>query len=92
MASRKEKKVIMGHFKGDAGGPVDAGLAATSKWKNRDREPVWFNQRPREFAKETVKGLCGKAILDFSPHSGPWAMAALAARVVYTGGQLMLKE
>ena len=82
----------MGRFKGDAGGPVDAGLAANSKWKSRDREPVWFHQRPQEFAKESLKGLCGKAILDFSPHSGPWAMAALAARVVYTGGQLMLKE
>ena len=92
MASRKEKKAIMGRFKGDAGGSVDAGLAATSKWKSRDREPVWFNQRPREFAKESLKGLCGKAILDFAPHSGPWAMAALAARIVYTGGQLMLKE
>ena len=92
MASRKEKKAIMGHFKGDAGGSVDSGLAANSKWKNRDREPVWFNQRPREFCKEFVKGYYGKSILDFSPNSGPWALAALAARLHYTGGQLMLKE
>ena len=29
-ATRKEKKAIMGHFKADPGGPVDAGLAGTS--------------------------------------------------------------
>ena len=29
-ATRKEKKAIMGHFKGDPGGPVDSGLAGTS--------------------------------------------------------------
>ena len=87
MASRKEKKIIMGHFKGDAGGPVDAGLAATSKWKNRDREPVWFHQRPRELAEEIVKGLYVRSIIDFSPHSGPFAMAALAQGLPYVGLQ-----
>ena len=84
-ATRKEKKAIMGHFKGDPGGPVDAGLAGTSKWKNREREPVWFNQRSLEFALETVKGLFGRSIIDFSPHSGPFAMAALALRLPYCG-------
>ena len=85
MATRREKKAIMGHFKGDAGGPLDAGLCATSKWKNRDREPVWFHQRPREFANEFVRGYFAKSIIDFSPHSGPWAMAALAQRLTYAG-------
>ena len=85
MATRKEKKAIMGHFKGDPGGAVDTGLCATSKWKNRDREPVWFHQRPREFAQEFVKGYFVKNIIDFSPHSGPWAMAALALRLLYVG-------
>ena len=79
------KKAIMGRSKGDAGGPMDAGLSGTSKWKNRDREPVWFHQRPREFAQEFVKGYFVKSIIDFSPHSGPWAMAALARRLTYAG-------
>ena len=85
MASRKDKKAIMAHFRGDAGGPLDAGLCATSKWKNREREPVFFHQRPREFVQELVKGYFIKSIIDFSPHSGPWAMAALAQRLTYTG-------
>ena len=79
------KKAIMGHFKGDAGGPVDAGLSGTSKWKNRELEPVWFHQRPREFAEEIVKSYFVRAIIDFSPHSGPFAMAALAQRLPYVG-------
>ena len=79
------KKTIMGAFKGDAGGPLDAGLSATSKWKHREFEPAWFHQRPREITQEFVKSYCGKAILDFSPHSGPWAMVALAQRLPYAG-------
>ena len=79
------KKAILVHFKGDAGGPVDAGLAATSKWKNREFEPVWFHQRPREFVLEIARCIFGRSILDFHPHSGAWAWAALALRLPYAG-------
>ena len=48
-------------------------------------EPAWFHQRPREFTQEFVKSYYGKSIIDFSPHSGPWAMAALAQRLTYAG-------
>ena len=92
MASRKEKKAIMGHFKGDPGGAVDAGLAATCKWRNRECEPVWFHQRPRELAEEIVKGYYARSIIDFSPHSGPFAMAALAQRLPYVGMTVKLKH
>ena len=84
-ATRKEKKAIMGRFRCDPGGPVDAGLAATSKWKNREFEPVWFHQRPREFSLEMTRGIFGRSILDFHPHSGAWAWAALAQRLPYVG-------
>eukprot|EP00959_Pyramimonas_sp_CCMP1952_P229558 4799626-Pyramimonas_sp.AAC.1 len=37
---RKDKKTLMGRFKVDVGGSVDAGLAVTSKWKTKEQEPV----------------------------------------------------
>ena len=44
--SRKMKKSLMGRFRIEAGGSVDPGLSATSKWKTREEEPVWFHQKP----------------------------------------------
>ena len=64
---------------------MDAGLAATSKGKNREFEPVWFHQRPREFSLEMARGIFVRSIVDFHPHSGAWAWAALALRLPYVG-------
>lgn len=49
---RKDKKTLMGRFKIEAGGAVDAGLAAASKWKTREEEPVWFHQKPYRLCTE----------------------------------------
>ena len=46
--------------------------------------PVWLQQRPGELAEEIVKGYL-RSIIDFSLHSGRFAMAALAQRLTYLG-------
>ena len=66
---------------------ADAGLPATSKWKNLEHEPVWFHQRSQELAEEIGKGYYARSIIDFSPGSGHFAMAALAQGLPYVGLQ-----
>ena len=68
--SRKDKKNLMGRFRVDAGGPVDPGLAGTSKWKTKEEEPVWFYQKPYKLCESLCHAYYAKAIVDFSPASG----------------------
>ena len=75
----------MGRFRIDVGGSVDPGLAATSKWKSRDDEPVWFHQKPAAFFEELYHSYFVKAIVDFSPASGELAMIAMRKRIPYVG-------
>ena len=83
--SRKEKKSVQGRFRIDNGGAVDAGLSATSKWKTREAEPVWFHQKPFKLADELVYSYCGKALVDFAPSSGYFALVAMKRRIPYCG-------
>ena len=52
--TRKQKKALMGRFRVEVGGGVDPGLAGTSKWKNRETEPVWFHQKPELLDEEVI--------------------------------------
>jgi hypothetical protein len=83
--SRKEKKGVMGRYRVDTGGAVDSGLSSTSKWKTKETEPVWFHAKPYLFAEEIVYSYIGKAIVDFSPSSGHFAMVAMRKRLPYCG-------
>ena len=67
------------------GGSCDAEHAKDPPVKNDDRVPVFFHESTPLVAHELLHALQGKAILDFSPGSGAWAMAAIRARVPYTG-------
>ena len=75
----------MGRFKIEVGGSVDPGLASTSKWKNRDTEPVWFHQKPYAFLDNLCHSIFAKAVVDFSPAHGEMAMVALRRRLPYVG-------
>ena len=83
--SRKDKKNLMGRFRVDAGGPVDPGLAGTSKWKTKEEEPVWFYQKPYKLCESLCHAYYAKAIVDFSPASGQFAMVAMRKRLPYVG-------
>ena len=82
---RKEKKAMMGRFKIEAGGAVDAGLASTSKWKLREEEPVWFHQKPYALCEEFAHSYFAKSIVDFSPAGGQFALVAMRKRIPYVG-------
>lgn len=83
--SRKDKKTLQGRFKIEAGGSVEAGLAPTSKWKNRPEEPVWFHQKPYNLCDEIVYSYFGRSLIDFSPSGGNFAMIAMRRRLPYVG-------
>ena len=83
--SRKDKKNLMGRFRVEAGGPVDPGLAGTSKWKTKEEEPVWFYAKPYKLCESLCHAYYAKAIVDFSPASGQFAMVAMRKRLPYVG-------
>ncbi len=83
--SRKDKKALMDRFKVEVGGSVEAGLATNSKWKTKDEEPVWFHQKPYLLCDELVHSFFGKAVIDYSPSCGHFAMVCMRKRLPYVG-------
>ena len=83
--SRKDKKNLMGRFRVEAGGPVDPGLAGTSKWKTKEEEPVWFYEKPYKLCESLCHAYYAKTIVDFSPANGQFAMVAMRKRLPYVG-------
>jgi hypothetical protein len=83
--SRKDKRAVMGRFKVEMGGPVDAGLSVTSKWKNKETEPVFFHAKPFAVVDDLIHSYFGRAVVDFSVANGVWAYAAMKRRIAYVG-------
>jgi hypothetical protein len=82
---RKEKKSVMGRFKVEMGGPVDAGLSMTSKWKNKETEPVFFHAKPFPVVDELIHSYFARAVVDMSVANGVWAYACMKRRIPYVG-------
>ena len=83
---RKDKIKMIGRFKIEIGGATDgASLAANSKWKTASTEPAWFHAKPYTLCDELAQSYCCTAIIDFTPHSGPWAKVAIRRRLPYVG-------
>lgn len=83
--SRKDKKLVFGRFKVELGGAVDEGLAKNSKWRNREVEPVFFHQKPYTVCFDLASGFFARSVVDFTAHSGPWALVCLRKRIPYVG-------
>lgn len=83
--SRKDKRAMLGRFKIEVGGSVEGRLASTSKWKNLDVEPTWFHSKPWFLCDELSHSYNANSFIDFTPHSGPWAMVAVRRRIPYVG-------
>ena len=82
MAPSPQRKIkMLGRFKIDVGGATDGALAGTSKWKTASTEPAWFHARPYLLCDDLAQSYCCTAIIDFTPHSGPWAKVAIRRRV-----------
>ena len=81
--SRKEKKAVFGASRVQVGGNPAPGLPTVSKWKTQEKEPVFFHQKPWKLADELVYDYFGRAIVDFSPGSGSWALVAVQRRLPY---------
>ena len=83
--ARKDKKLVFGRFKVELGGAVDEGLAKNSKWRNREVGPVFFHQKPYTVCFDLASGFFARSVVDFTAHSGPWALVCLRKRIPYVG-------
>ena len=83
MLSRKEKRLVHSGAKVEVGGSVAPGLPTANRFKGREKEPVFFHQKPWRLADELVYDYFGQSIVDLSPGAGSWAIVAVQRRLPY---------
>lgn len=86
--SKKAKTSVLGRFIIPTGSGVDSEstvVDTADKFKNQLTEPVFFHTKPVNFADDIIHSYFGRAVIDFTPGSGIWALACIRRRVPYVG-------